>query len=407
MSYADRVFVLQPLLETMVGDLGPTLVILFGASAILLLIACMNVTTLLLSRGAIRAREIAVRLAVGAGRTRIVRQLLTESLVLSAVGGALGLALGVVGVRVLLWLGPSDLPRLDAVGVDSGVLLFAVGSTLLTGLLVGLTPALRLAKTDIRSLVNEGGRGRSAGQGRSRIFDILVVAEVGLAVLLVIGAGLLVLSYSNLTNTHAGFQPDRRLVFELNARARPDRETGYLPVAIFYRELLDRIRSIGGVEAVAATSTLPIGDDQLDWLQPLSVFGDSPAEWEQPPLALVRQVTSDFFPTMGIREVAGRGFTATDHRGAPGVAVVNEAFARRFFAGENPLGQRVNLLSDSFRRGGNGFISGEQSVGPVEVVGVVADVKYVALSQPAEASLYLPHEQATFRNMAISESPNS
>ena len=263
MSYADRVFVLQPLLDTIVGELRPTLVILFGATAILLLIACMNVTTLLLSRGAIRAREIALRLAVGAGRTRIVRQLLTESLVLSAVGGALGLALGFVGVRLLLWLGPSDLPRLDDVGIDSGVLLFAVGSTLLTGLLVGLTPALRLAKADIRSVVNERGRGPSAGPGRSRIFDILIVAEVGLAVLLVIGAGLLVLSYANLTNTDAGFQPDLRLVFERNA-GDVDRETGYLPVAIFYRELLlDRIRHIGGVEAVAATSTLPIGKDHL------------------------------------------------------------------------------------------------------------------------------------------------
>ena len=189
-----------------------------------------------------------------------------------------------------------------------------------------------------------------------------------MAVLLVIGAGLLVLSYANLTNTDAGFQPDRRLVFELNA-GDVDRETGYLPVAIFYRELLDRIRHIGGVEAVAATSTLPIGKDQLDWLQALSVFGESPAAWEEPPLAMVRQVTSDFFPTMGIREIAGRGFAATDRRGAPGVAVVNEAFARRFFPGENPLGQRVNLLAESFRRGGNGWMLGEQSVGPVEVVG--------------------------------------
>ena len=401
-SNADRVFVLQPLLEAVVGDLGPTLVILFGATAILLLIACMSVTALLLSRGAIRAKEIALRLAVGAGRARIVRQLLTEGLVLSAVGGALGLAVGVVGVRLLLRLAPSSFPRLADVGIDSGVLLFAVGSTLLTGLLVGLTPGLRLAKTDIRSVVNDGGHGSTAGLGRGRIFDILVVGEVGLAVLLVIGAGLLVLSYSNLTNTDPGFESERRLVFELDVSGRRiDRETGLLPIAIFYRELLDRIRSIGGVEAVAATSTLPIGN-QRDRLQPLSVVGDSPPEPGQAPREWVRQVTSDFFPTMGIRVVAGRGFAATDRRGAPGVAVVNEAFARRFFPGENPLGQRVNLLAEMFRRGGVGFSwLGEQSVDQVEVVGVVADVKYASLSQPAEASLYLSHEQATFRRMTV------
>jgi predicted permease len=196
-------YVAQPFLDYVVGDLRATVTILLGATVILLLIACINVTNLMLSRATANAREAALREALGAGRWRILRRLTTESLVLAFAGGALGLVLGAAGVRLLLGIGPA-LPRLDAVPMDRTVLAFALGVTVLTGLLIGLAPAWRLARSELRSLVNEGGRGARGGRAPNRVFGPLVVAEVALAVMLVIGAGLLVRTYSNLTTSDPG-----------------------------------------------------------------------------------------------------------------------------------------------------------------------------------------------------------
>src|SRR5262245_54880686 len=198
-------YVLKPLLDEVVGDMGGTVLILSGATAILLLIACLNVANLLLSRANARAHEIGLREAVGAGRLRIIRQLLTESLLLSTIGGLLGVGLAYGGVRLMLSIGPADLPRLGGTMIDRRVLLFSAGAVLLTSLLVGLAPALRLSRTQLRTLMNKGGRGGMLGRAEYRVFGALVIAEIGLAVVLVIGAGLLLRSYINLTSTDPGF----------------------------------------------------------------------------------------------------------------------------------------------------------------------------------------------------------
>ena len=224
------VFVAQPMLEYVVGDLKVTVLILFGATGILLLIACINVTNLLLSRTAARSREVALREAIGAGRWRIVYQLLAESVVLVTIGGALGLIVSAAGSRILLALAPEGLPRLDSLPMDSTVLLFAFGLTLATGVLVGLAPAWRLARNQLRSLMNEAGRGNSAGPASTRLFSALVVTEIALAFVLMIGAGLLIRSFVNLTTADPGFNSYGVLTFSMNVPGRVQMEVVLVPV---------------------------------------------------------------------------------------------------------------------------------------------------------------------------------
>ena len=215
-SDMNRAYVTKPLVAPIVGDLGPILIIVMSATGLLLLLACVNVTNLLLARGAARAREMAVRVALGAGRGRIVRQLLTESALLSAAGAVLGVALAYVGVRALLALGASKLPRLDAVTFDGRVLLFALGALVVSGLLVGFAPALRLARTDVRTLMNESGRSASGGRGTARWLSAMTVVEIALAIMLVAGAGWLVRGFASLRSTDLGFVADKRLIFDVS-----------------------------------------------------------------------------------------------------------------------------------------------------------------------------------------------
>ena len=339
----NREFMFEPLLDSVVGDMSQTVLILLGATGVLLLIASINVTNLLLSRGAGRAREIALRVAIGASRGRIVRQLLIESSVLTFLGAAVGLVLATVGVRVLLLVGPADLPRLDSVPIDGNVLLFTLATTLVVALLMGFSPALRLARTDLRTLVNEGGRGGAAGPGRQRIFGALVVAEVGMAVLLVIGAGLLVRSFFNMVDTDRGFNPDRKLLFEVVipfATVSPDAED-YSAMARFYTELIGRVRDMNGVESVTVASTLPAGRE-LDFVNSFPIVGYVSPDGSDLMRARVRRVGPEYFATLETRLVAGREFTAPDRRDSRGVAVVNEEFARRFFRDEDAIGKLID-----------------------------------------------------------------
>ncbi len=398
-------YVAQPFLEYVVGDLRATVTILLGATGILLLIACINVTNLTLSRATANSREAALREALGAGRWRILRRLTTESLVLAFAGGALGLAIGAAGVRLLLGIGPT-LPRLDAVPMDRAVVTFALGVTVLTGVLIGLAPAWRLAKNELRSLVNEGGRGARGGRGSNRVFGPLVVAEVALTVMLVIGAGLLVRTYSNLTTTDPGFDPDRAVTLYMYVPGRtniayegvtPDGQliytgTLYQPIADFYRELEARIEGLAGVEAVATANSIPLAPVQYDRNQIINL-PDQPGGMEPIAEALTRAVGHDFFETMGMRLLQGRGLEPTDRQGAPGVAVVNETFARRFFPGQDPIGQRIHYADNRFKPGNTGFQFGHYTVDDVAVVGVVEDVKYAALAEPTEASVFISTEQ--------------
>lgn len=390
----NRVLAMQNLLEYSVGELRSTLFVLLGGAATLLLIACVNVTNLMLSRGEARAKEIAIRVAVGARRRRVLSQLLTESLVLAAAGSMAGLLVAVAGVRVLLRVGPADLPRMENVSIDASVLLFVLALTIVVGVVVGFAPAIRLLMTDVRSLVNEGGRGGSAGPWRQRILGAMVVAEIALAVVVVIGAGLLVRSFDKLRDTEPGFRPDGVVTFSVNLSpaAYPD----YDRVAEAYRDMTARLRAISGVQAVSMASSLPLGGAD-DFMFSVSVEGDPPRE--EPLRARSRSVGETYFATMGARMVSGRELTDRDRRDTAPVVVVNEAFVRTFFSGQDPLGRQVRIPASPINDPTNRVAYQRATV--VEIVGVAADVKHASLTQPSEPSLYQPQDQLTYRKVIV------
>ncbi len=383
---------MAPLQEAIVGDLGPAIVILFGAAGVLLLIACANVANLLLARGSARSREISLRSALGAGRWRITRQLLTESVVLAGVGAIGGLILAYGVIRGLNVLGPVQLRRFGELSIDPQVLLFALGTTLVTGFLFGLAPAIRLGRADLRDALNDGGRGATSGASRGRLRTALVIAELALAVILVVGAGLLVRSFSNLTNADPGFNPDRLLAIDLALPFAQYQE--FDGIADFYRDLLVELEGLPGVQAVAAASSLPMGV-QLDYQVPIVIDGRPAPEQGLEPRVFTRQVSAGFFRLMGIGMVRGRGFEIRDNRDAPGVAIINEAAARRFFPDEDPIGKTIRGVAAEY--GPLGKIS--KTV--VEIVGVARDVKYSNLAEASPPSLYFPLDQAPFRRMTL------
>src|SRR5262245_6339631 len=389
----NRRYELKPLVDAIVGDLRPTLLIVLSAAALLLALACVNVTNLLLARGATRSRELALRVVLGAGRGRIVRQLMVEALVLATAGTILGLFLAYAGLRLLLALGASGLPRLDRVSFDGRLAAFALGALAVTTLLVGLAPALRFAGTSLRTLVNEGGRGSTIGGGTHRLLKTMIIAEIALAITLVAGAGWLVRSFANLERTDAGVVSEGRLVFDVQippARifplpGGPPITPGQLAdrLLAWRRDVDGRLRAIGGVTEVATTSTLPFGIDR-DAVLYVGVQGE-PIDREHPNVARVHRVSQEFFGAMGIRLVAGRGFTADDRASSAPVAVVNRTFARRYLGGRDPIGVQ--------------FAAGYPEVPAtplISVVGVVEDVKYVSLAQAADPAYYTPEAQAPY-----------
>jgi predicted permease len=402
------VYVLRPLQDEVVGDLGSTVLLLSGATIVLLLIACVNVANLLLSRANARLHEIGLREALGAGRSRIVRQLMTESLLLCTVGGALGVALAYSGVRLLLGVGPADLPRLGSVTIDGTVLLFTAGAILSTTLLIGLAPALRLSRSHMRQLVDGGGRGGSLSPAVNRVFSGLVIAEVALAVVLVSGAGLLLHSYIKLSGTDPGVDSDRVLWMRLIAPPQlidvrpvnqPDGKvvfvgSGYQPIIDFYHQLMDRIRTVAGVTEVTNTQILPLVRNPVEATpEPVTILGRS----EKEHLVRIRPLATNFFSTMGVPIRAGRDFQSTDRRGMPGVALVNEAFVRQYLAGENPVGKRLLFAFRDYRIAGRGYFFGERLNDDVEIVGVVPDIRFVSLSDAAMPNVYMSSDQMTTR----------
>ena len=255
-SARNRAYVTKPLVDSIVGDLGPILIIVMSATGVLLLLACVNVTNLLLARGAARAREMALRVSLGAGGTRIVSQLLTESLLLAAAGSILGVMVAYAGVRGLMALGASRLPRLDAVTFDGSVLLFALAALVVSGLLVGIVPALRLARTDVRTLLNESSRSTSSGRSTGRWLSVMTVAEIALAILLVAGAGWLVRGFAELRNTNLGFSTDKRVIFDVTFQ--PQRYPNPPAVHTARTNLLDAVRGLQGVSEVGAATAFPL-----------------------------------------------------------------------------------------------------------------------------------------------------
>src|SRR5262245_24872634 len=310
-SATNRAYVVRPLVDQIVGDLGPILIIVLLATALLLLLACVNVTNLLLARGAARAREMAVRVALGAGRGRIVRQLLTESVLLALAGTAVGLLVAYLGVGALQRIGAATLPRLDTVPFDANVLFFALLTLIVSGLLVGFAPALRLARTDVRALLNESGRTASGGRATARWLNMMTIAQIALAIMLVAGAGWLIRGFSQLRATNPGFVADKRLVFDV-ALQGPKFNDGAAVVA-GWNDLFDRLRQLPGVTAVGATSSFPLRGSQENSLL-LQLRGEA-MDPANPMGSRQRFATPGLFTAMGVRLLAGRDFTTDDRIG--------------------------------------------------------------------------------------------
>jgi putative ABC transport system permease protein len=367
--------------QTVVGDVRPALLVLLGAVALLLLIACANVAGLLLARSEARQREIALRTALGAGRSRLVRQLLTESLLLAATGGLFGLLLAVWGVQGLVLAAPPSVPRLDAVGIDLRVLGYTLGVTLLTGILFGLAPALHTVRGDLTGALTDGGRAGTTGRGRQRVRQALVTGQVAVALVLVTGAGLLVQSFLRLRQVDPGFVPERLLTARVELS--PVRYQANDVRRRFYENLLERLRSIPGVRSAATARALPMtGKLEIgDWsfvLEGQAASPPLPSDWHP---ADWQVVSPGYFGAMGIPVLQGRDFAASDRLGAPGAMIVNRTLARQVWPDGDALGRRVLL-------GGGGADSVWRTV-----VGIVGDVRHRGLTASPRPEMFLPYAQ--------------
>ncbi len=386
-SVRSRIFEFRPLIEQEVGDLKAILLVVLSATALLLVLACVNVTNLLLARGASRAREMAVRVALGAGRGRVVRQLLTESIVLATAGAVLGLAVAYGGVRALLAVGASDLPRLHAISFDTNVLGFALVTLIVSGVIVGFAPALRLAGTDLRSLMNESGRSASAGRATGRWLRVLTVAEIALGVTLVAGAGWLVRSFDNLRAVSPGFVASNRLVFD--AAFLGERYQNGEQVNVAAEDLLQQIRSLGGVVSVGATAQLPLRRVPESSL--FIEFTGEPMDPDRPLGSRQRIISRGYLEAAGTKVIAGRDFTVDDRQGATAKVLVNETFVNRYLKGRDPIGMRF--------RWGYPNINAQQPES--EIVGVIEDVRQIALNTPAEPCFYNVDAQFPARRRTV------
>lgn len=371
----DTSFNVYPLHFDLVNQERTALWLLMGAVGFVLLIASVNVANLLLARGASRSGELAVRVALGAGRRRILSQLLTESSVLAAVGGVLGIALAFLGTDVLLRLAPPGTPLLDQVSVDLRILGFAMLVTMVTGALFGLLPALRASRTDPAGALREGGRSGSAS-GSARLRNALVVGQVALALVLLVGAGLLVRSFQNLQRVDLGFRPEGVLSarIQLPPARYPDAESRLA----FFRPLEERLGALPGVESVGSIDALPLAG--FDGDVTFAVEGAPPARPGLEPSVWLRRITPDYFRAMGLELVSGRAFTPSDDGEAPRIIIVNETLEDAYFDGQ-AVGKRLNVNDPE---------------NPVwrEVVGVVRDIKNFGIRADSRNAMYLPYAQA-------------
>jgi len=385
-SAKDRAYVTKPLIESIVGDLGPILIIVLSATGLLLLLACVNVTNLLLARGAARAREMALRVSLGAGSLRIVSQLLTESLVLAVAGGLLGVLVAFLGVRGLMALGASRLPRLDTVTFDVSVLLFAFGVLVVSGVLVGVVPAIRLARTDVRTLLNESSRSTSSGRSTGRWLSVMTVAEIALAIMVVAGAGWLVREFANLRNTNLGFVPDQRIIFDVTFQG-PRYPNGDA-VHTARTDLMNAVRALHGVTEVGTAAAFPLRGT-LESSLLMQLHGE-PLDPVRPMGTRQRFVSPGFFAAMGTKILQGRDFGPEDVPGSIPAALVNRMFVTRYLNGRDPLGVR--------------FAAGYPAPNPeneVTIVGVVDDIRQRSVELEAEPAFYLSLTQAPIRRLTM------
>ena len=368
--------------ESLVAGLRPALLVLLVAVGFVLLIVCANVANLLLARASGREREIAIRKALGATRQRLVRQLLIESLLLSVGGSALGILLCGLLLPAVRSLDPGAFPRIAEARVDAGVLLFSLGLCVITGIIFGLAPSLQTAGKGLQSSLKEGGRGSSEGSDKGRFRSLLVIAEMGVALVLMTGAGLLMESFAHLVRVDPGFSPKNLMTFPMNlSTARypqgPQQEQ-------FYRQVLERVKTLPGVEAAGATNNLPLsGAARFIFFCP---EGQVCQGVGKDPLIAMRQVTPDYFDAARTPLLKGRVFSEKDAAGGQPVVIVNETTAKRYWPDQNPLGKHLAGSRDMIQR---------------EVVGVVGDVKFRTLSTANSEEMYLPLAQSPWPSMTL------
>jgi putative ABC transport system permease protein len=373
---------MMPLQEYLVRDVKPVLYTLLGAVGCVLLIACANLANLLLARATARHREISIRAALGAGRGRLIRQLLTESVVLAICGGAAGVFVAACGLDLLLALAPTSLPRSGEIRLDNGVLLFSLGLSILTGLLFGIAPAWLAARTDVNEALKQGSRGSTEGGARGRLRAALVVSEVTFALVLLGGAGLLARSFMQLTHVDPGFVPQNATVMRL---ALPEKKYAQPEQQIAFADaLLARIQNLPGVQSAGMTQSIPLLND---YSLSFTIEGRAPVAPDQEPSCNYYSVSPDYFRAMGIRLIRGRLFTAQDNGKTPPVAVINETMVRQFFPNEDPMGKQIRIGTDT------------KSVR--EVVGIVGDIKQYGVDKTAMSQVYVPFPQDPFTQVNL------
>jgi predicted permease len=360
--------------EQVVGDARLSLLLLLGAVGFILLIACANVANLLLGRAAARRKEMTIRAALGASRGRVIRQLLTESVLLSLAGGGLGLLLAHWGLDLLAALQPTNIPRLAELSIDRRVLLFASALSLLTGVAFGLAPALLASKPELNDALKEGVKGTGGGSGRQRLRSLLIVSEIALSLVLLVGAGLMIKSFWRLMQVDPGFNPENTLTavvsLPVSRYAETDRQIA------FFQQAVERVGNLPGVEAAGVTTDIPLfGGSSTGF----DVEGRPPAAPGQRPMVEFRSVSPDYFRAMGISLVRGRTFNERDRADAPGVVIVNETLARRYFPGADPLGKRLGLSKPTDWR---------------EIVGVARDTRNYGLDEEVKPEAYMPYTQS-------------
>jgi putative ABC transport system permease protein len=363
--------------EDTVGNVRQPLLILLGAVGFVLLIACSNIANLTLARAVARRREIAIRAALGAGRARLLRQLLTESLLLALLGGGVGLLLGSWLVESLIYLSPGNIPRLDEISLDRRVLAFNLLLSLGSGLIFGLAPALQASKIDLSEALKDASKA-SAGGRQSNLRRAFVIAEIALSLALLIGAGLMIKSFIRLGRVDLGFNPENVLTMRVslpsNRYAEPARQ------AAFYRQVVERVKALPGAQSASLISDPPVVNSWGLWSNSFNIEGrpDPPPGHGQ--YASLRWITPDYFKTMGIQLRRGRIMTEADVEGRPRVAVIDEEMARQFFPNEDPIGKRLVIaIRDN---------------GPREIVGVVGNVRQNTLAEPAGPHMYVPYYQS-------------
>lgn len=385
----DMAIGVRPLLDNVVGNLRPTLLLLLGAVLFVLLIACVNVANLLLERAISRQREIKVRLALGASGARIIRQLLTESVLLAGMGGVLGMVLAYWATDLIVALSPESLARVREAELDLRVLAFTAIVSLVTGVAFGLVPALLTSKTNLAESLKEGRRGATASVQTNRTRSVLVVAEVALALLLLAGAGLLINSFVRLQQVAPGFDAAQTLTFNVAPSAA--RTSTPQHIADFYQELTARLKALPGVVDAGVVFQLPLGGSGATTSVAIEGRPGAPAAR---PMVVLHMASPGYFKTMGIPVKRGRDFTERDTLSAPPVLIVNEALARQSFPNEDPIGKRM-------APGFSTIPVRDDDSGMREIVGVVADVKHGSLQGAAQPEIYFPQSQMPMSAMTV------